>query len=42
MFIDSLLAGNTTTTQLQEKLDKLGFLARLQEYEPVDFWSSKA
>ena len=27
---------------IQEKLDKLGFLARLQEYEPVDFWSSKA
>ena len=26
----------------QEKLDELGFLARLQEYEPVDFWSSKA
>ena len=27
---------------IQEKLDRLGFLARLQEYEPVDFWSSKA
>ena len=27
---------------IQEKLDKLGFLARLQEYEPVDFWGSKA
>ena len=27
---------------IQEKLDELGFLARLQEYEPVDFWSSKA
>ncbi len=24
---------------IQEKIQELGFLARLQEYEPVDFWS---
>ena len=23
---------------IQEKLQELGFLAKLQDYEPVDFW----
>jgi uncharacterized protein len=27
---------------IQEELERLGFLAKLQEYEPVDFWSKKA
>ena len=26
---------------IQEKLQELGFLAKLQDYEPVDFWSEK-
>ena len=26
---------------IQEELMRLGFLAKLQEYEPVDFWSKK-
>ena len=26
---------------IQEELQKKGFLAKLQEYEPVDFWSGK-
>ncbi|MCR4946113.1 MAG: transcription repressor NadR [Lachnospiraceae bacterium] len=25
--------------KIQQKLQKLGFLARLQDYEPVDFWN---
>ena len=27
-----------TLDLIQEELGKLGFLAKLQEYEPVDFW----
>ena len=27
---------------IQNELARLGFLAKLQEYEPVDFWSKKA
>ena len=27
---------------IQEELTKLGFLAKLQEYEPVDFWNNKS
>lgn len=27
--------------RIQEALGKLGFLARLQDYEPVDFWKEK-
>ncbi len=27
---------------IQDELARLGFLAKLQEYEPVDFWSKKA
>lgn len=27
---------------IQDELMRLGFLAKLQEYEPVDFWSKKA
>lgn len=26
---------------IQQKLDEFGFLAPLQDYEPVDFWSAK-
>lgn len=26
---------------IQEELGRLGFLAKLQDYEPVDFWSKK-
>ena len=26
---------------IQEELGKMGFLAKLQEYEPVDFWNKK-
>ena len=26
---------------IQEKLQELGFLAKLQDYEPVDFWNDK-
>lgn len=25
--------------QIQEKLQEMGFLARLRDYEPIDFWS---
>lgn len=28
-----------TLDQIQEELKRLGFLAKLQEYEPVDFWN---
>lgn len=31
-----------TLDLIQEELGRLGFLAKLQEYEPVDFWSKKA
>ena len=27
--------------EIQEELQKAGFLAQLQEYEPVDFWEDK-
>lgn len=27
---------------IQDKLQELGFLAKLQDYEPVDFWNEKA
>ena len=27
--------------EIQEELQKAGFLAKLQEYEPVDFWKEK-
>ena len=27
--------------EIQEELQKAGFLAQLQEYEPVDFWKDK-
>ena len=27
--------------EIQERLQKLGFLAKLQEYEPVDFWKKE-
>lgn len=30
-----------TLDLIQEELRRLGFLARLQEYEPVDFWSQE-
>lgn len=30
-----------TLDDIQEELARLGFLAKLQEYEPVDFWSDK-
>lgn len=30
-----------TLDLLQEELDKKGFLAKLQDYEPVDFWKEK-
>lgn len=30
-----------TLDMIQEELNKLGFLAKLQEYEPVDFWSKE-
>ena len=34
-----LVADDEQTLDLiQEELGKLGFLAKLQEYEPVDFW----
>ena len=32
----------STLDIIQEELERLGFLAKLQEYEPVDFWSKKA
>ena len=30
-----------TLDLIQEELNKKGFLAKLQDYEPVDFWSEK-
>ena len=27
--------------KIQEELEKCGFLAELQDYEPVDFWSQE-
>ncbi len=30
-----------TLDEIQEKLDKEGFLAKLQEFEPVDFWNKE-
>ena len=27
--------------RIREALGKLGFLAQLQDYEPVDFWKEK-
>ena len=30
-----------TLDMIQEELQKKGFLAQLQDYEPVDFWSEK-
>ena len=30
-----------TLDMIQDELIKLGFLAKLQEYEPVDFWNNK-
>ena len=30
---------NRTLDLIQEKLEQEGYLAKLQEYEPVDFWS---
>jgi len=26
---------------IQEELQRRGFLAKLQDYEPIDFWSNK-
>jgi transcriptional regulator of NAD metabolism len=30
-----------TLDMIQDELQKKGFLAKLQDYEPVDFWSEK-
>ena len=30
-----------TLDMIQEELQKRGFLAKLQDYEPIDFWSGK-
>ena len=30
-----------TLDMIQDELDKKGFLAKLQDYEPVDFWGDK-
>lgn len=31
-----------TLDMIQEELQRRGFLAKLQDYEPIDFWSNKA
>ena len=35
----SVAESEETLDAIQEKLMQEGFLAKLQEYEPVDFWS---
>lgn len=36
-----LADGEETLDLIQEKLKENGFLAKLQDYEPVDFWNEK-
>ena len=32
---------NEEDSEIQEELQKLGFLAELKTYEPVDFWKNQ-